>query len=370
MGMTIHRPAATYLALPELQEALATAPSSRHSEIARRVTDLFLSQNADYSDEQVQVFGRVLGSLIDKIEARVVAELSERLGAAPRAPVLLMQALARADDIAVARPVLARSSMLSESDLIEVSETKSQAHLLAVSERSTLPAPVTDVLVRRGDTQVARSVASNAGARFSETGFDILSTRARSDEVLAEKLARRADVPPHIFGQILVQARDAVRCRLLAAAAPEMHAELGKVLDQVSGDIADEAPLTRDYGPATRRILLAYPDGRIEEPDLLRLALGRQHDDVVAALSVMSAISVRTIDQLMSDERPDPIQFLCKALGLAWPSARSVLQLGPGRGISSETLAVARQEYDKLPVSAAQRMLGFWQDRDALGSTG
>lgn len=351
----------SHFPLSEIEGAIAAAPSGRHADITRRVTNLFLTQSADFSDAQVDLFGQVLERLIDKIETSVLAELGQRLAIAPKAPLTVIQHLARHDDIIVARPVLAMSVALSDEDLIEVSETKSQAHLLAISERTVLPEPVTDVLVRRGDTGVTRSVASNPGARFSETGFDILSARASSDELLAEMVAQRADVPPHIFGLILVQASAAVRCRMLAAAPPERHAELTKILGEILGRVADQAPLARDYGPATRRILLAYPEGHIEEADVLHLVLSRHYEDVVAALSVVSAVPVDTIDQMMSDAPIEPLLFLCKALGFGWTSTRSLLQLTHGMRLSADALMTTCEDFGKIPVAAAKRMLSYWQ---------
>ena len=57
------------------------------------------------------------------------------------------------------------------SSLVENAKTKSQEHLLAITKRKSLAETVTDVLVERGDRDVALSVAQNAGAKFSETGY-------------------------------------------------------------------------------------------------------------------------------------------------------------------------------------------------------
>ena len=43
---------------------------------------------------------------------------------------------------------------LDETTLIECAKTKSQEHLLSISRRKTLPEPVTDILVERGDQQL------------------------------------------------------------------------------------------------------------------------------------------------------------------------------------------------------------------------
>ena len=58
--------------------------------------------------------------------------------------------------------MLEGSPRLSETELIEIAQQKSQAHLLALSRRSSLTERVTDILVERGDETVVRSVASNS----------------------------------------------------------------------------------------------------------------------------------------------------------------------------------------------------------------
>ena len=92
----------------------------------------------------------------------------------------MLRTLANDDDIAVAGPVLKLAPRLAEADLVDVANTKSQAHLQAISARPALGEAVTDVLVRRGDREVARGVADNRGARISETGFISLVKRAET----------------------------------------------------------------------------------------------------------------------------------------------------------------------------------------------
>ena len=58
--------------------------------------------------------------------------------------------------------------MIDEPALIEIARIKGQGHLLAMSERPTLSPGLTDVIVRRGDREVVRRAAGNAGALFSQ----------------------------------------------------------------------------------------------------------------------------------------------------------------------------------------------------------
>src|SRR5205823_5070106 len=129
----------------------------------------------------VGLFDDVFGRLINEIEVKARAELSNRLAPVSNAPVQVVRRLAKDDDISVAGPILQHSQRLPESDLVHIAKTKSQAHLLVISGRSGIAEPVTDVLVRRGDLHVVRGVADNRSARLSDDGFTELIRRAEKD---------------------------------------------------------------------------------------------------------------------------------------------------------------------------------------------
>lgn len=346
--------------LVELEEALSASSRNRQAEMAQQITSLFMT-GQNLGDDQVGLFGQILERLIDKIETRALVELGERLATVERAPDAIVQRLAEHDEILVAGPLLSGYANLDDARLVDIGETKSQAHLLAISERSAIAEPVTDVLVRRGDAAVAVNLARNPGARFSDFGFEALSNRAASDDTLAESIALRADVPAHVFSQILVRASQDVQRRMIAAARPDMHAEIQSVLDQVAGQLADERPVQRRYDTATRELLLAYPDGKIGEEDLLQFALSKKLDEVVGGFSLVSFLPVAKVAQLLDDSRPEPVLFLCKALGYSWLTARAVLQIRPGQRISPDALIVASEGFSRLSPQNAQQIVSFWR---------
>ena len=57
---------------------------------------------------------------------------------------------------------------------------------------------MTDILVDRGNSEVACKVTGNQGARLSEPGFVKLIKRAKNDKVLAEAVAI-VDVPTNVL---------------------------------------------------------------------------------------------------------------------------------------------------------------------------
>ncbi len=156
----------------------------------------------------------MLCHLITRVESRVRAELSGRLATVEYAPPGLIERLALDDKIAVAGPVLANSSGLADSTLVEIAKAKSQEHLYAISGRANLPVDVTDIIVDRGERKVIRKLADNKSARFSEAGYSGLIAHAEADDEFAEILGLRIDLPAKFLWDLLQRATAAVRARL------------------------------------------------------------------------------------------------------------------------------------------------------------
>ena len=182
------------------------------------------------------------------METQALARLSSQLAPIEMAPLRVVQRLARHDDIVVSAPLLRESKRLGMIDLIEIATTKSQEHLAAIGSRSELEEAVTAVLVARGSTDVAKIIAANSGARFSETGFSDLVTRAENEEGLAELVSIRSEMLPRHFRQLVTKATDTVRRRLMSISDPRTHSKIKKVIVQIGREV-DRAgvPLKRDY---------------------------------------------------------------------------------------------------------------------------
>ena len=136
----------------ELEEAIQSGSKDKRIDALRRITDLFVADADRLTDQQIDVFDDILGHLIKRIESKALAELSRRLAPIHNAPIEVVRRLARDDDIVVAEPILTASARLSDSDLIEIASTKTQARLLAISARPQIGTAVTDVLLQRGET--------------------------------------------------------------------------------------------------------------------------------------------------------------------------------------------------------------------------
>jgi uncharacterized protein (DUF2336 family) len=352
--------------IAELEDAIQSGSKDKRVETLRRITDLFVAGADRFNDQQIDVFDDVLGHLIKRIEEKALAELSRRLGPINNAPLDVVQRLARDDNITVAEPILTQSVRLRTKDLIEIANTKTRAHRLAISARPQIGTAVTDVLLQRGDRDVFHELAGNSGASFSGNGFATLVKHSEHDEQLAEKVGLRLDVPLRLFRELLRRATEAVRSRLLALAGPERSYEIQRVLAAISKDAQQEAGFQNehDYAQAHARVLAMQSRGQLNEAKLFELAKMGHYADTVATLSLLCGAPLELVKDLRQREHREAVLIPCKSAGSGLadsthdPACRSV-----GRTMSDQDLDSAQTDYRKLSPGSAQRVLRFWQVR-------
>lgn len=358
--------------IAELEDAIKSGSKDKRVDTLRRITDLFVEDAERLTEKQIDVFDDVLGHLIKRIEGRALAELSRRLGPVNNAPIEVVRQLAKDDDIAVAEPILTKSMRLTESDLIEIASTKTQAHLLAVSARPQIAAAVTDVLLQRGDRSVFHKLAGNSGATFSENGFQTLVRQSEGDDQLAEKVGLRADVPLRLFRELLLRATEAVRSRLVALAGPENRNRITSILTAISEDAHSEAGFhnRHDYARAHTRVVELQAAGLLDEAAVSGFAKAGHYAEIVAALSVLCSAPMPLLENLLQSGHREAVLIPCKAAGLEWPTVRAVLNCRSVSGsVSEQDMESARADYFKLSRSGAQRVLRFWQVRRAAANS-
>ena len=185
--------------IAELDTTISKAPSARQAQILESVVDLVLDESMAFSDEQVALFDDVIRRLTEKVEAATLAKLGKRLAISGYALTTTFSKLARHEDIVVAGPVLEFAPALDDAMLAEIAAAKSPKHLAAISRRSAIGDVVTDILIDRGNPEMALKLAGNPNARLSEMAFVKLIKRAKGDRQLATAIAARTDLPEELM---------------------------------------------------------------------------------------------------------------------------------------------------------------------------
>jgi uncharacterized protein (DUF2336 family) len=351
--------------LPELEDVVQNGSAEKRAETLRRITSLFLDGAPSFNVDHVALFDDVIGCLIEEIEAKALAELARRIAPVANAPAGVVSTLAKSDDIEVAGPMI-KEAKLDDPDLMYIAETQSQAHLLALSARIGISEQLSDIIVTRGDREVARSIATNHQARLSDGAFTTLVKRAEQDGVLAERVGLRADIPPRLFRQLLMQASEVVQKRLLAQAKPDTQAEIRRVLAKVTDEVAARA-VPRNYTAVLAAVRALHKDRKLTEADVAEFANSGKYEETIAALATVCAVPVEVVDRLMNGERADPVLILARAAGFGWPTVKAIINSRPGAKASGQIIDAALENFERLTAATAQRVVRFWQVRQGTG---
>lgn len=356
--------ATAFSLIPELDDIVNNGTAERRADAIERISGLFLEGAAQFETRHVALFDDILVGLVPATPIDARAELAARLSNLDNAPPTLVKQLACEDEIKVAGPLLSSSPLLDEPMLVDIARGKGQEHLAAISGRPTLSPSITDVIVRRGDRDVVRSVAANAGARFSDHGYSGLIQRATDDGMLALTVGQREDITPASLKELLTKSVDIVRKRLFDVAKPKQKAAINQALNEISN--VPKAPQVRDFAAGQRAVLALRNAGGLNEAALLGFARQHKYEEAIAAFAALTGMRLSVVHQLVQGDRYDPVLLLGKSIGLEWATVRAlvVLRLGPGRGLAGPDIEEARVNYERLSPATAQRVLAFWRARD------
>ena len=348
--------------LKDLDRILAGAAPDKYAAIMQGVTDLFLSAPERLTPEQISLFDDVITQLIDLLEVQALAELSGRLAEISNAPPQAVRRLASNNSIAVAGPVLVQSNCLHDEYLAEIAETRGQAHLAKIAGRKQLSPMVTDVLVDRGDHAVIRKVAANSGAQFSKLGMSTLAMRADGDDELIDTISKRTDVPSLVFSQLLNYATEQTRARLLAT-QPQNSAVVELALSHAANHAKHLATIAKDWAAAQQLVESFSQDTELTKRKVVEFADAEKLTELVAVLSVLSAIPVDLVGRLICDQNGFGVMVLCRSINLDWFATHAVLANGPNNDERWQQFETLQDDFDRLSVLTARRLIGFWRGR-------
>jgi hypothetical protein len=353
------------LYLQELDEAISRGTDETRLQALWHATDILIAGR--YSDKEIWIFGEVIARLAREIEHTSRVKLAHRLACIDQAPTKILRELAFDDSIEIAGPILRQSESLTTNVLVENARSKSQQHLLAISDRKSVPTEVTDVLVVRGNTGVVNAVTKNTGAAFSESGFLHLVTRSENDSILAENLGSRADIPRHVFYQLIAKASAEVKQKLQNE-RPEWKQQIGATVTDVTGKLhLIFGPASKDYFAAKRSVAKIHRYGELDETKMLEYSDARKSDEVVVGLSLLCRLPVNVIERALFDEGGDLLLVLTRALSFSWRTTMSLLFLAaPEHRISSQSLETKKREFECLSLESSRSILEFYQSRKDL----
>jgi len=275
--------------------------------------------------------GDLFMSLVVEAEREVRMRLADRISTARWAPSALINVLAL-DEIEIARPVIARSPLLQDQDLIRLLVEATTDHQIEVARRADISAPVVGAILDAGDPLVLTALASNATAQLDPDAMRRLVEESRKAPGLRSPLARHPRLTPDLAERLYawvgesLKAAIAHRFQIDAAALDRAVAET--LRDIHAAHAAPAQAAAEDREAMERRLVDKLHDaGQLRSGYLLRALREQKLSLFEAALCKLGGLPARTVRGCIDGDRPELLALACLAAGIDRSVYPTVLDL-------------------------------------------
>ncbi|WP_374764647.1 DUF2336 domain-containing protein [Yunchengibacter salinarum] len=333
------------------------------------ITDLFLSDEGRLSEQERALMSDILAKLIDQVERDVRKQLAEALARSGADYPDLVKLLA-SDEVDIARPLLEKSTLLRDPDLIEIVRIRTDEHRLAIAMREGLSQQVSDALVEYGSEDVIEALLNNADARLSASAMEYLVAESRRVDRFQEPLLGRDDLPGDLAYRMYWWVSAALRQRILddfdvdplVVENAVSRATRTAIVDHKSSDSARVR---------AQKLVRRMREGGELSISFLTTALRQQRVAVfVAGLAELAGITFETAWRIFSDTKGQSFTILARAIGMDRNQfttlALLILQARDGSN-PRETgiLANISKLFQSVTMEQAKAALQVWQRDNA-----
>jgi uncharacterized protein (DUF2336 family) len=262
-------------------------------------------------------------TLVAQVERDIRAALAERLSEATWAPPALINVLAL-DEIEIARPIIARSPLLKDQDLIGVLMQATIEHQIEVARRPGVGATVVDVILDRSEPAVLTALACNQTADISEPGFQKLVEASRKIAALRAPLTRHPRLNEALAQQLYAWVGQALRQAIgerFRIDVDELDSAIAAAVRSAStpAPVRSSTPIAVDpERDEMERRLIAKLDsaGQLRPGYLVRAAREGRISLFENALAILGGYSVQDVRKAVTAPAPELLALACASVGI------------------------------------------------------
>ncbi len=318
----------------ELLLGLARSRSPADREKLIQALALFCdTPEAGATDQARTLIGDIFMVLVAHAEHEIRVRLAENLATARWAPSAVVNALAL-DDIEIARPIIAKSPVVTDGDLVKLLVIATIDHQIEVARRPDITSPVVQTILDRGEPAALTALAGNASAQVDADGLARLVAASRTVASLRAPLARHprltAELAYALYNWVGDALRDELGQRFTIDPALLQQAMSGAVGEAYAGAQAPPpgGPIERQE-METRLIAKLQAAGQLR-PGFLLKAL-REGKLYLFELALASLANLRTAEvrAACASDRPDLVALACAGVGIdrsVFPTILSLLR--------------------------------------------
>jgi uncharacterized protein (DUF2336 family) len=288
-------------------------------------------------------------SLVVEAERDIRQRLAERLAYAEWAPSALVNVLAL-DDIDVARPIIAASPVLQESDLIRLLVEATIEHQIEVAQRPAIGPTVVGAIIKQAEPSVMTALAGNDTAEISPEHMAELVEASHQIAAMRSPLARHPRLTTEQAQRLYIwvgqSLRQAIVTRFKVDAAA-LDRALAEAVSEAQGPGvppragADQADMER------RLIAKLHAAGQLRASYLLRALREQRLSLFIAALATLGGYSPDDARKAVDADQPDLLALACISVGVDRGAFATVLELvrGLNEGRPGGEMATARRAF-------------------------
>jgi uncharacterized protein (DUF2336 family) len=309
----------------------------------------------------------ILELLVRDLAVEVRQAMANTVAASANLPAPVARKLA-GDAIEVAGPILQRSPVLTDDDLVQVVRTNAMQYALAVAGRERLSEPVSEALVDTGHPEVVARLVDNAGASISEGALRRVVQDFRGDETIHARVIRRPELPYELVEQLIAVMGERLEWELIRDR--RMPAEEARLLMHAVRERATISFTARAHadGKLQQHLLVEFSAGNLGHERLLRFLRDGEVASLEIGLALHARLELNHVRQLLYHADRRHLAALCLAAGLATPhylTLRMALEIAEeamaprpaGKPYSAETVRFLQIQYDKLRFRQAVHSL-------------
>lgn len=306
--------------------------------------------------------------LLDDPSAKVRLALSETLSLSHRAPAQVVAALAD-DQPEVAAPVLLRSPLLSDSDLVDRAATAGGEIQRLLACRPRVSMALSAALAEIGTAEACLALVGNEGAQIAGVSFRRMIERHGGNGALRAALAADPRLPPDCRHMLVVRTGEAL------SAAPIVKALMGATrAEHVAREACVRASITLidrtascEHAALVEHLRLR---GDLTSAFLARAVAHGKVDFFGVALAALSGRGERRVQALLSGGRAGALAALFSSAGLKPVTHAPILAaLSIWREVANGRRIAGPQEVSWHMLKALEGCeAGPQSDRDALAT--
>jgi uncharacterized protein (DUF2336 family) len=282
--------------------------------------------HSDLSADDLAAAEGAMIMLLDDPSPLVRRALSQAFAAAEKAPRVVVHALA-ADQPDVALPLLERSPLLLEDDLVDLVATGSAPTQIAIAGRAPLSRPLAAALAEVGSAEACLTLLENPDADIPPFSLDRLVERFGHLAAIRENLLARADLPMATRQAVLSKLSQTLAGFVAARQwlGPE-HAEYAarEACEKATVALAAETP----YEEVGELVQHLRRTGQLTAGMILRALLSGNIVLFEEALAELSGVSIGRASGYIQDRSISGLRALYSKAGLpdiAYPAFREAI---------------------------------------------